>query len=242
MWKIKGGRCIYQSPNGAKIYQNLLYRWLTFDNRAIQTLINRRHPERSELSYIKQLTLAVRAKPVDCCLLGLGGAAVAHLLAPYLGASQLIAIEHDVEIIEIAKNYFMIDRLKNMMIIHQDANIFVQQCNVRYQHLMIDLFNAHSFPAHCNTYNFFSNCKRIVLANGILAVNLANLQEQWPVFQLIREIFNQQTVSLPVKGTANMVILAYNGESITPLINLIKKTTDLKKLSWDATWGCIAEI
>ena len=237
-----GGRCIYQAPNKAKVYQNLLYRWLTLDSNAIQTVINRRHPDRIALNYINHFTLAVRAHPTDCCLLGLGGAATAHLLSPYLGNSQLVAVEYDAEIIEIAATYFMTDRLKNLAIVHQDANLFLQQSQTHYQHLLVDLFDANSFPRHCNTHIFFEQCKRILLPDGILALNLANLHEQWPVFQHIRENFNQQTVSLPVQGTANMVVLACNSPSITPLLNTIKSTRGLKKLSWDSKWGCIAQI
>lgn len=242
MWKTMGGRRIYEAPNKAKVYQNLLYRWLTFDSLAIQTLINRRHPNRVELSYIHQLTLAVRAHPTDCCLLGLGGAAVAHFLSPYLGSSQLVAVENDANIIEIATTYFMTNRLKNMSIIHQDAKLFLQESQTHYQHLLVDLFDNDSFPMDCNTHHFFEQCKRLLLPDGVLALNLANLDEQWSLFNHIRENFNQQTISLPVKGTANMVILACNSRSITPLLNIVTGERSLKKLTWDSKWGCIGRI
>ncbi len=242
MWKTIGGRCIYQSPSGSKVYQNVLYRWLTLDSEAIQTLINRWYPQRYELGYVHHLTLAVREQPADCCLLGLGGAGVAHSLAPYLRNIQLLAVESDADIIGIAKTYFMTARLDHMSVIHQDADVFVRQCNRRYQHVMIDLFDAHSFPTHCNTRDFFAHCYRLLLPGGILALNLANLHEQWPIFNQLRENFQQRTVSMPVKGSANMVILACNSPSIAPLLDLLKKSHHLKKLSWDARWGCIAEI
>ena len=175
-------------------------------------------------------------------MLGLGGAAVAHLLAPDLGNSKLIAVENNADVIQIAATYFMTERLKNMTVIHQDAHLFVQQCDTRYQHLLIDLFDANSFPANCNTPEFFENCRRILLPDGILALNIANLHEQWPVFQQIQKHFYQRTVLLPVKGTANMVMLACNSSSIASLLNLLKNSGHLKELSWDAMWGCIAKI
>ena len=242
MWKIKGGRCIYQASNSIKVYQNFLYRWLTLDSSAIQTIINRRHLEKPELSYIHQLGFAVREQPANCCLLGLGGAAIVHSIAPYLNNSTILAVENNAEIIQIAAHYFMTDRIKNLSILHQDANLFVQQHNSTYQHVIVDLFDAHSFPKHCNSQQFFANCKRLLLPHGILAVNLANLHEQWPVFQHIRETFHQHTISLPVKGVANMVILACNSPSITPLLDLFKNNQCVKRLSWDAHWGCIAQI
>ena len=241
-WKMIGGRCIYQSPSGAKVYQNLRYRWLTFNSLAIQTLIHRRHPERAELRYIKQLSIAIRSQPADCCLLGLGGAGVAHLITPYLGSSKILAVESSAAVIDIANTYFMTDRLNNLSIIHQNAELFVQQCNTRFQHIMVDLFDSNSFPTQCNTDDFFQNCRRLLLPDGILALNIANLDEQWPVFQRINSHFHQRTVSLPVKGLSNMIVLACNSSSINPLLDLLKTNSCLKKLSWDPRWGCIADI
>lgn len=242
MWKTFGGRSIYQSPNNSSVHQNLLYRWLRLDSTAIQTLINRRQPEKPELGYINQLGFAVRAQPGECCLLGLGGAGIAHALAPFLGNTPLIAVEKNAEIIEIAATYFMTERLRNLSIIHQDASIFVQQCASQYQHLMVDLFDAHSFPAQCNNSNFFENCQRILLPQGVLALNLTNLDEQWPIFQLIRNNFNQRTIALPVKNSSNMIVLAYKNSTLIPLLDMIKDSHHLKKLSWDTRWGCIAQL
>ena len=87
MWKTFAGRCIYASPNGAKVYQNLRYRWLTLGSDAIQTLLHRYQPQHFGLNYVNQLTFAAKHTPGDSCLLGLGGAGVAHALAPYLGSS-----------------------------------------------------------------------------------------------------------------------------------------------------------
>ena len=242
MWKTLGGRCIYQAPNGAKVHQNYIYRWLTLNSDALQTLINRRSPQNPELGYIHQMAFAVRERPADCCLLGLGGAGVAHALMPYLKNSTLLVVENNPEVISIATDYFMSDRLKNLSIIKQDANLFVQQCNTRYQHLMVDLYESHAFPAHCSTPDFFLGCRNLLLHDGILALNLTNLQEQWSLFRQVREIFCQRTVSLPVKGSANMIVLACNSSSVAPLLDLLTKSQRLKELKWDARWGCIARI
>ena len=242
IWKTFAGRCIHQGLNGATVQQNLAYRWLMLGSNAIQTLINRRHPDRSGLPYIQPLTMAARAMPGSSCLLGLGGAGVAHALAPGFVGAPLDAIESSLEVIELADTYFMTGKINHLTVMHQDAFLYVQHTEKRYQHLMVDLFNAHSFPSHCNNVEFFEHCRRVLLPGGILAVNLANLHEQWPVFMHIRDQFPQCTVSVPVKGTANMVVLAYKGESIKPLLNMLKNQPFLRELVWDSSWGCIANI
>ena len=242
IWRTIAGRCIHRGSNGLQVRQNLIYRWLTFDSPAIQTLLNYRHPERFGLNYINALTLPARTHPAPSCLLGLGGAGIAHALAPCFGDIQLDAIEHSLEVIEISSRYFMTDQLKNLHIIHQDAVVHVHHTTSRYQHLMIDLFNAHSFPEHCNNNDFFMNCKRLLLPHGVLAVNLANLREHWSVFMNIRDQFQQCTVCIPIKGTANVVVLAYKGASIKPLLSLLENNHPIKKLTWDSQWGCVAQF
>jgi spermidine synthase len=242
MLKTIGGHCIYQTVSGIKVYQNILYRWLTMGSSALQTLIHRKHLERPGLRYIHHLKVAACEQPGDCCLLGLGGAGIAHALAPYMGASKLIAVENNVEIITIANDYFMSNCINNLLICHQDAGQFVQLSKESFQHVIVDLYGANEFPAHCNTPEFFANCRSLLRMGGILAVNIANGSEHWPILQCIQASFPLCTILLPVKGTANMVVLACNGLSVDPLLEILKKKKALKKLSWSAQWGCIAEL
>ena len=242
MWQTRLGRIIYESPNGAKVYQNFKYRWLTLGSSAIQTLINRHKPNKFSLCYFKELSLALRIKPADCCLLGLGGAALAHSLTPYIKDFSITAVESNLEVINIAKNYFMLEQIKNLKIIHQDASLFVKESNQQYQHLLVDLSDANSFPNACNSKEFFKNCREKINDDGVLAVNLANLNEQWEIFTHIRDVFPNCTVTLPINGFANMVILASKSNSITKLLKTLKDSKNLKKLVWDTKWGCIANL
>ena len=240
IWKTLGGRCIYQI-DGIRVRQNLFYRWLTFDDGALQTVMNRYHPERSVLQYIKPLTLCARVDPGQSCLLGLGGASAAHTLAPYMNQFNLDAVENNIAVIDIADRYFMTKTIENMHIIHQDAITFVQQSSsCSYKHIMIDLFNAQTFPEQCNHSDFFKHCHRLLLHGGILALNLANLHDQWPVLNHVREHFPHCTVSIPVKHCANLVLLAIKSKSVDSLLNVLKSNGNLKQLTWDAKWGYVA--
>ena len=240
-WKTFAGRCIHQGVDESNVYQNFTYRWLTLGSDALQTMLNRRHPERPILQYIQPLILASQKMPGDSCLLGLGGAGAAHALAPYLEGFQLSVVEQSLNVIEIAHRYFMTSRIKPLHVIHQEALCFLQSTTQRYQHLMIDLFNAHFFPAQCNSTDFFKHCREVLLPGGILAINLANPAEQWPLFNLIRAHFQNCTLALPVLGTANMVIIACKGSSINPFLSFLRQNSRLKCLIWDSRWGYMAQ-
>ncbi|MDP3705298.1 MAG: hypothetical protein Q8R24_05255 [Legionellaceae bacterium] len=241
-WKTLAGTCIYQTPDGIKVYQNLLYRWLTLESDLLQTLINRYQPHIPSLQYINPFTFALRSSPSRCCLLGLGGGAVAHAMSASLNDIPITAVESSQTVIHTASRYFMTDKIKNLEIIHQDANIFVQTCKTNYQHLLIDIYNGDNFPTHCNHSEFFGFCNQILLPNGILSINLASIDEAWAIMQHIREHFNQKTVCMPVKGTANMVILTCKAPSVNMLLDLFNHSGELNKMVWDTQWGYVAEL
>lgn len=76
----------------------------------------------------------MRINPGVSCLFGLGGAGVAHALAPYLGTTRLDVVENDFDVIELCFRFFLIERIKNIHVIHQQAFLYLQKTATRYQH------------------------------------------------------------------------------------------------------------
>lgn len=237
MWKTKWGKCIYVSPSGYKVYQNFFYRWLTLGSNALQTVINRFNPQKPGLYYLPALTLMARKFPGNHCLLGLGGAGVAHMLSSKLPGHALIAVDSSDEVIQIAKQFFMTDRIPGLTIVHQNATDYIRDCNVNFKHLIIDLYDANNFPAECTHDDFFINCKNKLDEDGFIAVNLANYNEQWPIFQLIKKQF-RNTLVIPIKKSANMVIIAWKNENKKLFIDKISDSGEFKKIVWTDVWGC----
>lgn len=241
MWQTRFGRCIHTSPSGYKVYQNYFYRWLTFGNTILQSVINRRHPEKSVLYYIPALTLPIDNTSQSVCLLGLGGAAIPLMLAHQMPEIALDTIDNNIEIITIARHYFINDSIHNLNIIHQNAATFVQESTTIYSHLIVDLYGAHYFPQECCNEMFFNSCKKIIADNGFITINLANPQEQWPIFQLLSKQF-RNTLIIPIKKCANMVIIASNHEGKESFLNRFHEHSQIKRIMWVESWGYVADF
>ena len=240
MWKAYLGKCIYESPSGFRVWQNFGYRWLTFEDNVFQSIINRRYPEYGGLQYITPFTRMVHAFPGDCCLLGLGGASVAHALFKTIANSQLDAVDNSQEVIDIATRFFKTDRVKNLNIIHQNAETFVQSTSMVYQHLLVDLYNANDYPLECSHDAFFANCKAILKPGGMMAVNLIDIHEKKHLVQYIKNQFNNCTLLVPVVGTTNTIVFAYNGPKTGVFLEKINPV--MKSVVWDSVWGCVGQI
>jgi spermidine synthase len=235
-WKTYFGRCIYQASD-VRVYQNLAYRWLTFNNPGIQTLINIKNPAKIELSYIYALSCAARQSPGSACLLGLGGGGILHALSSLYENMTLTAVEYDARIIQIAQQFFSINEIKHLNIYHDDAADFVKKNQQPYQHLLVDLYHKDSFPKHCNSLEFFKFCQTCLEPAGVLAVNLSSLSNQLCIVHYIRELFPNRTVLCPIRNTTNLIVLASQSHS---LLSLIQHDRALKELYWHATWGHVA--
>ncbi|MDI1353032.1 MAG: hypothetical protein PSV35_09770 [bacterium] len=240
MWITKIGRCIHTSPSGYKVYQNFFYRWLTLGNNALQTVINRKNPKQPVLHYISPLTLMVRNYPYDCCLLGLGGAGVIHLLKGNSFSPQIVAVDISGEVIDIAKHYFMLDCISNINIVEQNAADYVQALSNKFSHIIIDLYGADHFPVECTNSQFFFNCKIALKKDGFISFNLANLREQWPIFTQIKKHF-KNTLVIPVKKSANIVIIASNHEHIDLFIEKIRSSGEIEQIHVVSLWGYVGQ-
>lgn len=232
-------RCIYQSSSGIRVYQNPRFRWLTFGNQFIQTVIRRRHPQRPALDYISLIIQVVLNSPGDCCLLGLGGAGIAHALRPGLGTASIIAVDNNQEVIDIANRYFNLSDINHLITIHQNADRFVATAAGHYQHMLIDLHDANAFPHECNHPQFFAHCHALIKPGGTLIVNVLNIQKNRSLFEYIQRQFNNDVILVPIKATTNTLIVAYHLTHRNQLLNRVKTHGFIKHLIWDDYWGYI---
>lgn len=239
MWQTRYGTCIYTSASGYKVYQNLFYRWLTLDSSALQTVLNRRAPYKPVLYYLPALTLMARTLPNSICLLGLGGAGVPHMLHHHNPSQSITAVDNSEEIIQLAKQFFMIDRIPTLKLIHQNAFHFLKHSSTQYPHLLVDLYDANFFPKDCANEAFFMLCKERISDEGFVAINLANRKEQWPIFQLIKKQF-MNTLVIPVKKSSNIVVIASKQEQQESLIYNVEQSGVLKNIKWDQFWGYVS--
>ncbi|MFZ4076494.1 MAG: hypothetical protein ACOYKA_00775 [Legionellaceae bacterium] len=175
-WRTYRGRVLHQTLSGVYVYQNARYRWLTFGDDAIQTCLHRRHPDVPVLPYVPDFIGPARLWPGRVCLLGLGGGGVLHALSPFFHGAQVHVVEVHAEVIQIARDYFMIDKLEGLNIIHEDALSFLSHATQSYDHLLVDIFSTSGFPVHCDALNFFHH---LLLGLKISPISI-NLSLIWP--------------------------------------------------------------
>lgn len=105
-------------------------------------------------------------------LLGLGAGSVVDLLINKHGIKcEITGVELDATVIDFAKKYFAIEQYKSLKIVHSDAFEYVQQCNDKFDLIVVDLFIGDTVPAAFASEGFISNLKRLSNEKCCVAYN-----------------------------------------------------------------------
>lgn len=130
-------------------------------------------------------------------ILGLGGGTLAHLLSRAYPDVDITSVEYDEVMIQLAKEYFYVDKIPNHKIIHEDALRIVIEPEENditpssLDLLIVDVLNGDKYPDLGKTGNFISAVKRLIRPGGHV------------VFSRIYTEFFQEEVNIFVDSLEN---------------------------------------
>jgi len=110
-------------------------------------------------------------------ILGMGGGTIPHLISRNYPNTEIISVEYDEVMIDIAKKFFNIDSIPNHRIINDDAlRVVIEPENYEISLgsldvLIVDIFNGDKFPDLGKTGNFITAIKKLVKPGGFLVFN-----------------------------------------------------------------------
>lgn len=234
--KIKNKKCIHQRKNQIFVFENKRYRWLTFNENFIQSLMDKKNPKKLIIPYLNTLCLFHRENPGSTCLLGLGsGSLVHHLQHPHY---PLTVVEHLSDVIDIARNYFFLPNIDAIQIKNMCAMNFFKTTSDMFKHIIIDLGNEEGFPPACKSNEFFQNIHAHLLPEGFLTLNLPSFSDLAFFKPLFKSIFG--THPLIISENGNWVLMASKKHTQTDLITMLQNKHILKSFIWHPHYGDLA--
>lgn len=176
--------------------------------------INETSPNCPKIFSGKAADLIVREAPnaKRILMLGLGGGTVASILSKKLPEAQMVSVEFDPVMIDVAKKYFGLDSITNHRIIEADALRVVVEpeefdlTQSSFDVLFIDIFVGDQYPDLGKTGNFIASVKRLVAPGGLIVFNRIYTEEyQEDVNNFVNQVeeFLGDTKSEIVAGYTN---------------------------------------
>lgn len=218
------------------VYENLIHRWLCFDDVFIQTIINKYFPQRPLLKYLPSLCVNIK-KNDRVTMLGAGAGAISHYIHHYHPTTQLTLVEKNKFIINIANDLFKVKE----KIIQKDAIEYVKNMTI-CEHIFIDIFTNQNHPSLIHNADFLLNCQSKALST--VSINLLSPSpfELNQLIGLIRHIFNQKTLCLFVKNKSNIIIHAFIDDSYMTQIKQLQRDKVINKPHWFSDKGLVSML
>jgi len=107
--------------------------------------------------------------PERALILGMGGGTIAHLLRRRFHSVDIVGVEHNPEIIQLARSAFGINE-RAARIVEADAFNFIEKEAGPFDYVAVDLFDG-DIPARIFGRPFLRNVKRVLTPGGCAAIN-----------------------------------------------------------------------
>jgi spermidine synthase len=115
----------------------------------------------------------------NALILGFGTGSVASILCEeYRKDVHLTGVEKDPVVIELAKEYFHIERYKNLSLHIEDAADFVENCETKFDLVVTDAFVEADVPEKLRQEKFLAGLGRVLSSHGISFFNVAVYDEK----------------------------------------------------------------
>ncbi|MFT7286719.1 MAG: spermidine synthase [Halieaceae bacterium] len=193
-----------------RIYEAQGYRWLTTGN-AVQTAMRLERPYELCLANHRAMTLAVllAGGGGDCTAvldLGAGGGGFLRHCRHFLPAAELVAVERDPLMIEIAREYFALPATQSIHL--ESADQFLRRDQYCYDLVLCDLFDGREAPAFLDGAGFFPALQDRLNPGGAIALNtLPSSEEQLlSILRAARAVF-QGIALLQFTDLGNIVLI-----------------------------------
>jgi len=148
-------------------------RHLRFD-ASNQSAIDLRDGYTSTIVYPNYMDLAFAVKPgaKRVLVLGLGGGAITKRWWRDYPQLTIDSVEIDPAVIDVSRRYFGLPEDARLRVVNQDARRFVQESKDTYDIVIVDCYYIDALPFHLTTQEFFSEVKKRMAPDGVLAYNI----------------------------------------------------------------------
>ncbi len=162
------------------------------------------------LNIIKEQT--VEMSPRNVLVLGLGGGTMQHFVHDSFPEANMVSVEIDQVIVDLARQYFDLDSIGNHKIIVDDAFRFVVDPETyginkqTFDVIVVDTVLGDDFPDLASSGNFLGAIKALALPTGLVIFNriyLDEYQESANAFKGLVEGFFSDVKTKIVAGYTN---------------------------------------
>jgi spermidine synthase len=142
----------------------------------------------------------------DVLILGFGTGSIAEIIGKYKQDCMIDGVEIDNKVIELGEKYFNTRLLKNVDIHCTSADQFIENCQKKYDLIIIDVYIDINVPEEVETEQFLVRIKNTLKPGGLVVFNKSihtkTIQARIPLLRVLyeRTFGNLQIMTINIIG------------------------------------------
>jgi len=118
------------------------------------------------------LEFALDIMPKKILVLGGGTLTLASALRLNLPNANMVVVEQNIGLIELAKQYFGYTPSSQLKVVIADARQYIESTKAKFELVIIDLYDDYTIPAEFQSLSFYQCLTNRLSDNGFLAINV----------------------------------------------------------------------
>ncbi len=209
------------------------FRSLYFADDQLQSRMSLSTPQDLVLAYTRCMVfpLLTRCSPKNILIIGLGSGSFVRFFHHHFPACHIDAVDYSLEVIKIAKGYFMLPESDKINISHADGFAYLQnQSKKEYDLILVDAFDDNGMSPTIYSERFLRGCSRQLTPTGCLCCNLwSNDAKRLKEIKSILQHYFTGKIYLPVPNRGNIAAIAFTDE--VPWNTILHKKKAVKELT-----------
>jgi spermidine synthase len=154
-------------------------------------------------------------QPKDILIIGLGGGTLSRMLAHYFNQANVITVELDPKVLELAKTYFGFQESEKNKVVVRDGRVYVKRAlgraAPRFDLILLDAYRGGYIPFHLTTREFMAECKQLLKPGGLI---VSNLRSDIETYDYQRRTMNAVFPTCEAfRGGGNAVVCSFAGKT-----------------------------
>jgi len=189
---------------------------MMFSDIDIQSRMSVERPDELQFEYTRLMmgVLLFQPQPKRMLMVGLGGGSLAKFCYKYLPDAHITVVEINPHVIALRQSFHIPDDDARFQVLQMDAADFMAQTDQNFDVVLVDGFDPQGQPEQLCSPQFYSDCRRVLHAGGVVVVNLHRLSAYRDVYvDRLDAAFNGALWVVNAPGTTNCVVFAMHGVS-----------------------------
>lgn len=204
-------------------------------HRILESAMDRRQPDRLIVPYSKVMMASylcldnVRTSLV----FGLGGASMVKFINCNFPDTRVDIVEIDSEVLRVAKTYFHFRENSETNVILDDAAIYIDMCEKKYDVIYMDAFSGNNddtdsngVPNAIKNRSYYNRLRELLNPEGVIVFNINHSNHLKEDLDLIRNSF-RHTMILSVPERRNLVVVASVGSKPVSIKEMCRRAAKL---------------